>query len=167
MSQSPRPFSPTNEESKLAKLEHLRHLSHLWDKAFVIPGTNFRFGLESIIGLLPVGGDLVGIALSSYVLLQALQFNLPKTLLVRMLFNILLDGVVGSIPFVGDLFDTTWKANTKNVKLLEAHLNAPEINRKEDSRFFAMLFGGVFLLGILLIMLFVIMVRFITSLFFG
>jgi Domain of unknown function (DUF4112) len=167
MSQFPRPLSTTNEGTRSAKLEHIRHLSHLWDKAFAVPGTNFRFGLESIIGLLPVGGDFVGIILSGYILFHAFQFNLPKTLLVRMIFNVLLDGVVGSIPFLGDLFDTTWKANTKNVKLLEAHLLSPETTRKQDSKFLAILFGAVFFLGILLIALFIIMVRFISSLFFG
>jgi hypothetical protein len=119
-------------DSKLAKLQRLRKLSDLWDRSIGVPGTQFRVGLESLVGLLPVGGDFIGILMSTYILLQVIEFKLPVSVLVKMLFNIIIDGSVGSIPVLGDFFDTTWKANTKNVNLLEAHLREPIKSRQKD-----------------------------------
>jgi hypothetical protein len=127
-----------SDDTRLAKLRHLRKLSDLWDRSVGVPGTKFRVGLESLIGLLPIGGDVIGIILSIYILFQAIQFRLPLTILVRMLFNIILDGTVGSIPILGDLFDTTWKANTRNVNLLEAHLRDP-VRSKQTNQWFLFL----------------------------
>ncbi len=141
-----------SKESALETLAHLRRLSNLWDRALGIPGTNWRVGLDSIVGLLPVGGDMVGLVVSTYVLWQVVQFGLPKTILVRMVFNVLLDALVGSVPFLGDLFDTAWKANTKNVNLLEAHLKQPQLSQKADRRFLVFLFGGL-ILGLLVLTL--------------
>ncbi|OKH45740.1 hypothetical protein NIES2101_25830 [Calothrix sp. HK-06] len=125
--------SDTN--AKLAKLQSLRKLSDLWDRSLGVPGTRFKVGLESLVGLLPVGGDFIGILLSVYILFQAIQFKLPKTTLAKMIFIIVIDGAVGSIPILGDIFDTTWKANTKNVNLLEAHLREPIQSREKDEWF--------------------------------
>lgn len=125
--------SDTN--AKLVKLQNLRKLSDLWDRSLGVPGTRFKVGLESLVGLLPVGGDFIGILLSVYIVFQAIQFKLPKTTLAKMIFNIVIDGAVGSIPILGDIFDTTWKANTKNVNLLEAHLREPIKNRQKDEWF--------------------------------
>jgi hypothetical protein len=122
-------------DSKLAKLQRLRKLSDLWDRSIGVPGTQFRVGLESLVGLLPVGGDFIGILMSTYILFQAIEFKLPVSVLIKMLFNIIIDGSVGSIPVLGDLFDTTWKANTKNVNLLEAHLREPIKSRQKDKWF--------------------------------
>lgn len=121
--------------TKLAKLQSLRKLSDLWDRSLGVPGTKFKVGLESLVGLLPVGGDFIGILLSVYILFQAIQFKLPKKTLAKMIFNIVIDGAVGSIPILGDIFDTTWKANTKNVNLLEAHLREPIQSRQKDEWF--------------------------------
>ena len=125
----------TDTNAKLAKLQNLRKLSDLWDRSLGIPGTKFKLGLESLVGLLPVGGDFIGILLSVYIVFQAIQFKLPKTVLARMIFNIVIDGAVGSIPVLGDIFDTTWKANTKNVNLLEAHVREPIKSRQKDEWF--------------------------------
>lgn len=137
----------------LAKLQQLRRLSHLWDSALGVPGTRWRVGLESLVGFLPFGGDAIGMILSSYIVLQALQFGLPRPLLLRMLGNVVLDGVVGSVPILGDLFDTTWKANTRNVKLLEAHLQAPTASPPVKRGFLLLLFGGLLLLLIFMAVL--------------
>jgi hypothetical protein len=137
-----------SRESALETLANLRRLSNLWDRALGIPGTRWRVGLDSLVGLLPVGGDMVGLVVSTYVLWQVVQFGLPKTILVRMVFNVLLDALVGSVPFLGDLFDTAWKANTKNVNLLEAHLKQPQLSQKADRQFLFLLFGGL-ILGLL------------------
>jgi Domain of unknown function (DUF4112) len=156
-----------HNDAKLAKLQRLRKLSDLWDRSIAVPGTEFRVGLESIIGLLPVGGDVIGVLMSLYILFQAIQFKLPMSVLVRMLFNIVIDGVVGSVPILGDLFDTTWKANTKNVNLLEAHIREPIKNRKKDQWFVTLLFGVLISALVLLIMIFIfvlwLVVKFLTS----
>ncbi len=125
---------------KLAKLQHLRKLSDFLDRSLSIPGTNFRVGWESIIGLLPVGGDVIGMLFSIYILFQAFQFRLPMSILLRMAFNIILDTAVGSIPILGDIFDMTWKANTKNVNMLEQHLHEPGKSQKTNKLFMTILF---------------------------
>ena len=126
---------------RIAKLAHLRKLSVLWDESLRIPGTNFRVGLESVIGLLPFGGDAIGIGLSCYILYHAVQFKLPQSVLLKMVSNILIDGIAGSVPVLGDLFDSTWKANTRNVDLLEQHLRHPTKSSPIVSRKFVVLLG--------------------------
>lgn len=140
--------------AKLAKLQNLRKLSDLWDRSLGVPGTRFRVGLESLVGLLPVGGDFIGILLSVYIVFQAIQFKLPKSLLAKMIFNIVIDGAVGSIPILGDIFDTTWKANTKNVNLLEAHLREPVKSRQKDEWFINIVLAVLVLILIGIIFLF-------------
>jgi hypothetical protein len=144
MSKLTAPLS-SSPNSPLLQLARLRRISDLWDRAFGIPGTKWRVGLESLVGLLPVGGDVVGLGISIYILWQVVQFNLPKTILVRMVINIAIDALVGSVPILGDLFDVTWKANTKNVNLLESHLQQPSQSRQADRRFLWLLFGGLLL----------------------
>lgn len=128
----PKPISQAPHIATEAQLAQLRNLSNLWDQALGIPGTKWRVGLESILGLLPIGGDWIGLVMSSYILFHAIKFNLPRSVMIRMVLNILIDAIVGAVPLLGDLFDTTWKANTKNVNLLEAHLRSPQKSQKAD-----------------------------------
>ena len=100
-------------------LKGLEKLAWLMDHAIPIPGTKFRIGLDAIIGLLPVGGDiLTGLIQSGLVMTALKHYRLPKAVAARMAANVLLDITVGSIPFVGDVFDMGFKANTRNLKLL-------------------------------------------------
>lgn len=108
-----------------APLQRLRVLSHLLDDSLRVPGTGFRFGLDALIGLVPGIGDASGAALSAYVLVEAGRLGAPKATLLRMAGNVALEAIVGTIPFVGDLFDAGWKANLRNLRLLEAHLANP------------------------------------------
>ncbi len=149
--------------AKIAKLEHLRSLSILWDESLRIPGTTFRVGLESVIGLLPFGGDAIGIVLSCYILFHAIQFRLPRSILLRMVLNILIDGVVGTIPILGDLFDSTWKANTRNMNLLEAHLHHPRSSHSANRRFVILLGAGVILIVAMLAVVSVLLVKLLLS----
>ena len=90
------------------------------DHAIPIPGTKFRIGLDAILGLLPVGGDLLtGLVQSGLVLTALKHYRVPKAVAARMAANVLLDIAVGSIPFLGDVFDMGFKANTRNIKLLD------------------------------------------------
>jgi hypothetical protein len=137
-------------QAQLVQLTRLRNLSNLWDQALGIPGTKWRLGLESLIGLIPIGGDWIGLIMSSYILFHAVKFNLPRSVMVRMILNILVDAIVGSVPLLGDLFDTTWKANTKNVNLLENHLQSPNKSQKADKLALWLLFGGCIFFALLL-----------------
>jgi len=104
------------------RLGAARTLSRLLDRQFRVPGTSIRFGLDPLLGLLPVGGDVIGALSSGYILYVGWRSGAPGALLGRMLANVAVDTVVGSIPVLGDLFDAGWKANVRNVALLEEWL---------------------------------------------
>ena len=108
-----------------SQLQRLRVLSHLLDDSLRVPGTGFRFGLDAVIGLIPGIGDATGAALSAYVLVEAGRLGAPKATLLRMAGNIAVEAIAGAVPVVGDLFDAGWKANLRNLRLLEAHLANP------------------------------------------
>ena len=105
-----------------ARLARLRKLAWLIDASFGLPGTRFRFGLNSVIGLLPVGGDAVLGALSLYIIYEAAQLGVPRHKLLRMLANVGVEVFGGSIPIVGDLFDIALKANLRNLRIIEDDL---------------------------------------------
>ena len=128
-------------------LARLRQISHLLDNAVPIPGIGYRVGLDPLIGLLPGGGDLLAGAISLYIVLEAARFGVPAATLGRMGFNILLEVIAGSIPMMGDLFDVVWKANVKNVALLERHIQAPRPSGIAD-RLFAIVLIAVLLMVI-------------------
>lgn len=103
-------------------LERVRRIAHWTDNAFRIPGTPWRFGLQPIIGIVPVAGDLLGLAITSYALQQAWTLGAPRPLLWRMVGNAIADFLIGLMPGVGDLGDAVFKANARNLRLLERHL---------------------------------------------
>src|SRR5439155_4971679 len=96
----------------------LEVLARLMDTMFRIPGLGWRFGLDPILGLVPMVGDVITTAVSVYILLAGLRYGVPKITLVRMAMNVAIDMVVGSVPFVGDFFDAYWKSNVRNLTLL-------------------------------------------------
>lgn len=149
----------TNPDSKLSILKRVRRLSHLLDSAILIPGTTFRIGLDPLLGLIPGAGDIVGTALSAYIVLEAARLGLPHQTLTRMVSNILFETVVGALPVVGDLVDATWKANVRNVALLEAHLNVPQSGSKANRWFLVLLLGGLMLVVIGLVALSVVVIK--------
>lgn len=117
------------------KVKSLRQISNLLDNAFKIPGTSFGIGLDPLIGLVPGGGDLLTGIFSAYLVFKAAEFGLPKATLIKMTTHILIDIFAGTIPLIGDFFDLTWKANTKNMDLLESHLESPLVYEKADQWF--------------------------------
>jgi hypothetical protein len=110
----------------------IRKVAWALDELFRIPGTNIRFGLDSVLGLLPAGGDLAGGALSGWILIAAARAGAPPSVLLRMGGNVLLDMAIGTIPVLGDVFDVGWKANRRNADLLERHVDAPGPARKSS-----------------------------------
>ncbi len=109
----------TEKERKQIKVEEsLETLAKYLDGLFRVPGTTWRFGLDSLIGLIPNVGDISTSLVSFYILVAGVRYGVPKITLLRMAFNIGIDYVIGSIPVVGDAFDFFWKANQKNVDLI-------------------------------------------------
>jgi hypothetical protein len=111
---SPSPGSSTT-------LEALRRWAVLLDSAFQVPGTRIRFGLDALIGLIPGLGDLSTPAFAALILLQAVRLRLPLVVQARMVLNAGLDMLIGLVPLLGDVADVAWKANLRNLALLERH----------------------------------------------
>lgn len=102
-------------------LKQLEVLAKLMDAQFRFPGTNFRFGLDGIIGLIPGAGDLSTFAVSGYMLWIMAQNGASGYILTRMVVNVLIDAIVGAIPVIGDIFDMTFKANMRNLRLMQQY----------------------------------------------
>jgi hypothetical protein len=103
------------------RLKGIDNLAKLMDAQFTIPGTNIRFGLDSLIGLIPGAGDLSTFAVSGYMLWIMAKNGASGYVLTRMVLNILIDAIVGIVPVLGDLFDIAFKANMRNMRLMQAH----------------------------------------------
>ncbi len=103
-------------EQRFARLEAL---AKLLDVAFVVPGTKVRYGIDGLIGLIPVVGDIVTTAISLWIVREARSLGAPRYLVARMLGNVAIDGVVGIVPFAGDAFDVMFRANMRNMRLLK------------------------------------------------
>jgi hypothetical protein len=104
--------------------DQLKRMAHLLDSSIRLPG-GYRIGLDGLIGLLPGVGDLAGALLSTYIVAQAHRLGAPRSVILRMGLNLLTDTLVGAVPVMGDLFDFAWKANLRNVRLLEQHVARP------------------------------------------
>ena len=113
----------------------LAYIAWLLDSSIPVPGTRFTVGLDALIGLFPFLGDLVGVVLSSYILSEASRLGAPKSVLMRMTANIAIEGVVGIVPFAGDVFDAAFKANQRNVKLLNQWFDRPERTERSSRAF--------------------------------
>lgn len=143
--------------------QRLNQLAWLLDSSIPIPGTSFTIGVEALIGLIPVLGDFIGVLLSSYILKEAARLGAPKVVLARMASNVLVEGLVGIIPFAGDVFDAAWKANQRNVRLLNAWLDHPKKTARSSSAFAAVLISAVVGLLILLGLLAFLVLRWIVQ----
>jgi len=118
-----------NSPADPASLEQVRRLARGLDTSIQLPG-GFRVGWDAVLGLVPVVGDWAGALLSSYIVLQAVRLGASREVLLRMVGNVAVEALVGAVPFLGDVFDAAWKANTRNVRLLEAHLASPTATRR-------------------------------------
>jgi len=98
-------------------------LEKLLERAFHIPGTKIPFGLDSIIGLVPVLGDLITAAMGAYIVWEARNLGMSKWQLIRMTANVGIDTAIGAIPLVGDAFDLIWRSNSKNLRIIKKHLD--------------------------------------------
>jgi hypothetical protein len=135
-------------ESDAHTVAALRKWSVLLDSAFRVPGTNFSFGLDPILGLIPWIGDLTTPLFSAVLLLHAVRMRIPKIVQLRMLMNAAIDFAIGVIPVIGDLFDFGWKANVRNLALLERHANPGTAARASDWAFVLIVLAVLALLAI-------------------
>ncbi len=111
---------PLTREQRIARLDAL---AKLLDVAFIMPGTNIRYGIDGLIGLIPVVGDLITTAISLWIVREARALGAPWHVTARMLGNVALDGVVGMVPLAGDAFDVMFKANIRNMRLMRRWLD--------------------------------------------
>jgi Domain of unknown function (DUF4112) len=103
--------------------QRVEALELILERAFVIPGTKIPFGLDSVIGLVPVLGDLITAAMGAYMVWEARNLGMSKWALTRMAANVGIDTVVGAVPILGDLFDFVWRSNSKNLRIIKKHLD--------------------------------------------
>jgi hypothetical protein len=109
------PFANLTREQRLARLDAV---AKLLDIAFILPGTNIRYGIDGIIGLIPVVGDIIATALSLWLVREARALGAPWHITARMLGNVAVQGVVGAVPVAGDAFDVLFRANMRNARML-------------------------------------------------
>jgi len=128
-------------------LERLRAVTLLFDQAFGVPGTRFRFGIDALFGLVPGLGDVIGAVVAVYALHVARILRAPVAIQLRMLSNIAIDALVGTVPVLGDLFDFAFKAQTRNLALLEGWLATPAATARRSRR-------GLLLLPLLILLVF-------------
>ena len=134
-------------------LDRLRGLTRLMDQAFGVPGTKWRFGLDALFGLVPGLGDVAGGVIAVYALHVARQFGAPGIIQLNMLTNIALDSLIGTIPVIGDIFDFVFKAQTRNLALLDDWLRTPHAVSKRSKRGLIMIPIAIFVVFVTLTVL--------------
>lgn len=158
----PQNAGPAAASEQTSESRDLESLARWMDSLFEIPGLRFKFGIDALLGLLPGAGDFATSAVSIYILTAAQRHGVPRITLTRMALNIVLDLIVGVIPFLGDFFDAYWKSNQRNVELLRRHIVAtPAAERKlqkSDRLFVAALIGiiGALTIGSVVLAYFVL-----------
>jgi hypothetical protein len=110
-----------HSQSRRERIERLDRLATLLDTAFVVPGTNIRFGADALVGLVPGAGDAVTTALAAWIVYEAHQLGASRRVLIRMAGNVAIDGLLGAVPVFGDIFDVAFRANRRNVRILREH----------------------------------------------
>ena len=128
-------------------LRRVRAVAVVLDDAIRVPGTNIRFGIDPLVGLIPGLGDLLGGAASAYIILEAARAGAPASVLTRMAVNVGVDTIVGGVPLLGDLFDFAWKSNARNVRLLARHVEAPVETKRASMLLVAALIAGIVLVA--------------------
>ena len=146
-------------------LARARALTILLDTAVRVPGTSFRFGLDPVLGLVPGLGDMAGAVLSGYVVILASRHGAPRSVIFRMLGNIAIDTVGGTVPVIGDLFDAGWKSNTRNLALFERHMGDPAATKRASRAVVVLTVATLVLLAVGTVAVAAIVVRMIFAAF--
>jgi len=125
--------------------QRLSTIAHWMDDSIRLPG-GYRVGWDGIIGLIPGLGDLAGLAVSAYIMAASIRMGASKSVLMRMALNTGIDAIVGAVPVFGDLFDLAFKANRRNIQLLQAHLDAPQRTRRVSMAWLSVIAAAVILI---------------------
>jgi Domain of unknown function (DUF4112) len=136
----------TGAQDKDKDLRQLDMLANLLDNQFRIPGTQFRFGLDGVVGLIPYVGDIAGLLVSGILFRMMLKRGAGPIIMLRMMGNVVLDAIIGIVPFIGDLFDFGFKANRRNVNLLRQYYSTH--TTKPNATYSALFLILLFLVGI-------------------
>jgi hypothetical protein len=148
MTTKPEPRAPTASSPPRPPVPRwLEHLVRLLEDRFTVPGTGLRFGLDALLGLLPGVGDAASAAGSAGVFWLAVQRRVPRVVVARMALNVAVDALVGSVPVVGDAFDFVWKANRRNLALVERYQDSPTPKRARASDYLIMGLVGLLLVA--------------------
>jgi hypothetical protein len=138
---------PPGRGTKTSEVDSLiGFVSRLLDTIFAVPGTRIRFGLEPIIGLVPIFGDQVTSLMSAALLCRSVQHRLPKIALIRMSLNILINGVIGMVPLIGDVFVLWYKPNIRNYRILQRYAGQAKPVTRNDWTFVVTIVGATFFL---------------------
>jgi hypothetical protein len=140
-------------------LARARTLARLLDTAITIPGTGIRFGADAVLGLVPGLGDVAGALLAGYLVLLAERLGAPRSVILRMLGNVALDTLGGTVPVAGDVFDVAFKSNVRNVALLERSLERPAETRRASRLLVWGTIAGLALLAAAAIVFAVLVIR--------
>jgi hypothetical protein len=164
------PLSPTAIVPEVAtidqrRLQRLRRVGWLLDSSIPIPGTRYTLGIDQLVGLVPGIGDLVGGFLSLYIIVAAARMGVPRAVLLRMGWNVAVDTLVGEVPILGDLFDIGFKANIRNLALLDGYVARPVDVRRASGRLVVALVAGLVALTAAAVALAVVLVRLLSGLF--
>jgi hypothetical protein len=135
-----------NEE----KLLRLKLLSERLDDSIKIPGTNQKIGIDAIVGIIPILGDFIGIIFSTYIMYSGIKMGVSSKIVKKMATNIAIDLIIGLIPIIGDVFDALWKANKRNVELIEK----ATIENQENYRLNYLIMASLIILILCLILVF-------------
>ncbi|MDJ0691097.1 MAG: DUF4112 domain-containing protein [Xenococcaceae cyanobacterium MO_188.B32] len=119
-----------NKIQQLKNLKRIRKIANLLDTAIGIPGTKIRLGLDPIWGFIPGGGDLITAVISAYMIYLAARFGLERAEIFEMIKNVAIETAIGSVPVAGDIFDAYFKANIRNLEILEKHIKKTESDNK-------------------------------------
>ncbi|HKT59723.1 MAG TPA: DUF4112 domain-containing protein [Gemmatimonadales bacterium] len=147
------------------RLARLRRVGWLLDSSLPIPGTRFTLGIDQIVGLVPGLGDLLAGLFSLYIIIEAARMGVPRGLLARMGWNVAVDTLVGEVPILGDFFDVVFKANIRNLALLEGYLERPAEVRRSSRRFAALIVVGLVVLSAGAVAFAVLLLHLISGLF--
>jgi hypothetical protein len=131
----PDPRAPRRPASA-QELADLEGLAWLLDRAVPIPGTRRRFGIDGVVGLVPVAGDVFTGSVGAYLIIRALQYRVPPVVIARMVFNTVVDLVLGLVPLLGDLFDFVFQSNSRNLALLRLYAQEPTRSTRQHRLFF-------------------------------
>jgi hypothetical protein len=131
----------------------LRRFAFLMDEAFQIPGTRFRLGIDALLGLIPGIGDIIGGVLSTWIIAGALRHRVPPHVIGRMILNVVIDLLFGSIPVAGDVFDFLYEENMKNMHLLEKHRDRRRPPRTTGGIVLVLVFLNLFIFGVAIVVL--------------